>query len=112
MRGMRDWDEWITKEVGVIRVNCYTSVTLLEHGRMRLRAQDVNKGGGSHFSKQHAGRMEPQWASRVALGTSAKYTSCGVSPQGILASAQWEPACCSQGFPLPDLLPALWPPSP
>ena len=50
MRGMRDWGEWITKGVGVIRVSCYTSVTLLEHGRMRLRAQHVNKGGG-HICK-------------------------------------------------------------
>ena len=47
---MRDWGERITKGVGVIRVSCYTSVTLLEHGRMRLRAQHVNKGGG-HICK-------------------------------------------------------------
>ena len=59
MRGMRDWGEWITKGIGVIRVSCYTAVTLLEHGRMRLRAHHVNKGGEATFAKQHAGRMEP-----------------------------------------------------
>ena len=52
MRGMRDWGERITKGVGVTRVSCYTSVTLLEHGRMRLQAQHVNKGGG-HICKTH-----------------------------------------------------------
>ena len=63
MRGMRDWGEWITKGDGVIRVSCYTSVTLLEYGRMRLRAQQVNKGGSHICSEiaEHAaaGRMEP-----------------------------------------------------
>ena len=42
----------ITKGVGGIRVSCYDPVTLLEHGRMRLRAQHVNKGGG-HICKTH-----------------------------------------------------------
>ena len=52
MRGMCDEGERITKGVGGIRVSCYDPVTLLEHGRMRLRAQHVNKGGG-HICKTH-----------------------------------------------------------
>ena len=88
---MRDWGEWITKGVGVIRVSCYTSVTLLEHGRMRLRAQHVNTGGG-HICKT---RRWPHGASghlgsHLALSTIRRAV---VSPQGILAFAQWEPAC-------------------
>ena len=112
MRGMRDWGEWITKGVGdgVIRVSCYTSVTLLEHGRMRLRAQHVNKGGRPHLQNSTLAAWS-QWASRVAPGTSTIWRAV-VSPQGLLAFAQRGPACCSQGFPLPDLLPAFWPPSP
>ena len=47
---MCDEVERITKGVGGIRVSCYGPVTLLEHGRMRLRAQHVNKGGG-HICK-------------------------------------------------------------
>ena len=49
---MCDEGERITKGVGGIRVSCYDPVTLLEHGRMRLRAQHVNKGGG-HICKTH-----------------------------------------------------------
>ena len=52
MRGMCDGGERITKGVGGIRVSCYDPVTLLEHGRMRLLAQQVNKGGG-HICKTH-----------------------------------------------------------
>ena len=97
---MRDWGERITKGVGVTRVSCYTSVTLLEHGRMRLRAQHVNKGGGHicktarwpHGASGHLG-------SHLALRA---WWRALVSPRGILAFALWEPACCSQAFPLPD----------
>ena len=56
---MCDEGERITKGVGGIRVSCYGPVTLLEHGRMRLRAQHVNKGGGHICNKTAAGRMEP-----------------------------------------------------
>ena len=88
---MRDWGEWTTKGVGVIRVSCYTSVTLLERGRMRLRAQHVNKGEAT-FAKHAAGRMEPVGIYRVAPGTSTIRRAV-VSPQGILAFAQRELAC-------------------
>jgi hypothetical protein len=55
MRGMCDEGKKITKGVGGIRVSCYDPVTLLEHGRMRLRAQHVNKAlkGGGHICKTH-----------------------------------------------------------
>ena len=88
---MCDEGERITKGVGGIRVSCYDPVTLLEHGRMRLRAQHVNKGGG-HICKTAPLAAWSQWASRVAPGTSATWRAV-VSPRGILAFALWEVAC-------------------
>ena len=110
MRGMCDEGERITKGVGGIRVSCYGPVTLLEHGRMRLRAQHVNKGGG-HICK----------TARWPHGASGHLGShLAPRPLGELwcpPRASWHLRNGSlpveaQLFPLPDLLPAFWPPSP
>ena len=112
MRGMCDEGERITKGVGVIRVSCYVPVTQLEQGRMRLRAQHVNKGGG-HICKT---RRWPHGASghlgtRVAPDTSTIRRAV-VSPQGLLAFAPWEHMPVEAVVWVPDLFPAFWPPSP
>ena len=100
MRGMRDWGEWITKGVGVIRVSCYTSVTLLEDGRMRLRLygqQHVNKGGGHicktarwpHGAGGHLGccRLEARCATR-RMTTTAGATECDIDNSACVNMAE------------------------
>ena len=72
---MCDEGERITKGVGGIRVSCYTPVTLLEHGRMRLQAQHVVRG--------HTEVVRRAAARATAIGNK---TTCGL----IIVISRWD----------------------
>ena len=58
---------------------------------LRVKLYLIKRKPYYRLAKQHAVAAWSQWASRVASGTSTTWRAV-VSPQGLLASGQWEPA--------------------